>query len=59
MKMITQGDAYGHSDGQIALSQQDLLIQFMKFDDKLYLEQGYTREQVDSAIAKYDIKASD
>jgi hypothetical protein len=35
MKMINSGDAINAGNGQIGFSQADLLIEFMKYDDKL------------------------
>ena len=31
----------------------------MKYDDELYLKEGFRREHVDQAVSKYQIKASE
>lgn len=36
-----------------------MLLEFMKYDDELYLKEGFRREQIDSAIKIYNIKASE
>ncbi len=36
-----------------------MLIEFMKYDDQLYIQEGFRREHVDKAIAKYQLTASE
>jgi len=37
------------------MSQSEMLIEMMKFDDSVYLEEGFRREQVDKAVEHYQL----
>lgn len=41
------------------MSQHELMIEFMKFDDALFLEEGFRREVIDKAVEVYQINQND
>eukprot|EP00347_Sterkiella_histriomuscorum_P018892 403343773 len=58
MRMLTAGQASEGGQG-VNLSQADMLLEFMKYDDELYLQEGYRREHIDKATQIYQLKASE
>lgn len=55
MRMLQEGQ----SGAGGSITQADMLMEFMKYDDELYVQEGIRREQIDKAIQVYQIKASE
>lgn len=44
---------------QGTIGQQELMIELMKFDDQLYLQEGYRREEIDKAVELYQLNSEE
>lgn len=41
--------------GQAQLNERSFMIELMKFDDKLFIEEGFRREHIDKAVTSYGL----
>lgn len=44
-----------NSQGQILLDQRQLILEIAKFDDSLFMEEGYRKEEIEKAIEVYKL----
>lgn len=54
--MAMMGQQRGESpDGRIMLKEKDLVFSLAKFDDELFIQSGFRKEQIDKAITVYGL----